>query len=285
MKLIGKLLQDPLAISRAGKQEEKPEEKPKRGRKPAITPERTDKPLVERSVSMSNSLARGAQNLNLSQKRLLALALAKTDSVPVLDLQNATRNETGWRVRLFAHEYAESYEVDINTAYEQLQTSSHTLLKTLWKVVHEGRKGPVITEGQWLAMAEYSSGEGRVDITFHHKIAPHLLALRSQFTTYKLKQAAALRSIYSWRMFECLRSWQSTGEWRVSIEDFHLAMDAPESCRADFGQLKRRIIDPAVLELKKKDGFIVEWDTERAGRKVIGLVFRFSPDPQGRLPI
>ena len=86
-------------------------------------------------------------------------------------------------------------------------------------------------------------------------------------------------------MFECLRSWQSTGEWRVSIEDFHRAMDAPESCRADFGQLKRRIIDPAIQELKKKDGFIVEWDAERAGRKVIGLVFRFSPDPQGRLAI
>ena len=91
MKLIGKLLQDPLAISRAGKPGDEPEEKPKRGRKLAITPERTDKPLVERSVSMSNSLTRGAQNLNLSQKRLIALALAKTDSIPVLDLQNATQ--------------------------------------------------------------------------------------------------------------------------------------------------------------------------------------------------
>ena len=103
MKLIGKLLQDPLAIARTG---DKPVEKAKRGRKAAIMAERTDKPLVERSVSISNSLARGAQNLNLSQKRLLALALAKTDSIPVLDLQNATRHETGWRVRLFAHEYA-----------------------------------------------------------------------------------------------------------------------------------------------------------------------------------
>lgn len=281
MKLISKLLQDPLAISRQAKTEDKP----KKGKKPAVVAERTDKPLVERSVSMSNALARGAQNLNLSQKRLLALALAKTDSVPAQDLLNATRDDSGWRVRLFAHEYAEAYEVDLNTAYEQLQASSHSLLKTLWKAVHEGKKGPVVTEGQWLALAEYSNGEGRVDITFHHKIAPHLLALRTQFTTYKLKQAAALRSIYSWRMFECLRSWQSTGVWRVSIDDFHVAMDAPASCVADFGQLKRRIIEPAVKELREKDSILLEWDAERSGRKVIGLVFRFSPDPQGRLEI
>lgn len=244
---------------------------------------RTDVAIPDRSVSMSNALARGAQGLSLSQKRIIALAMAMTDSVPAKDLLAGQSN--GWTVRLLAHDYAETYEVDANTAYEQLQDGARSLLKCLWRTVSQGRKGPVITEGQWLSLAKYSKGEGRVDITFHHQVAPHLLALRSQFTTYKLKQAAALRSIYAWRLFECLQSWKSKGRWSPDIEEFHKAMEAPASCLANFKDLRRRVIEPAVKELKEKDGLLLEWEPVKAGRKVTGLDFKFSPDPQGRLAL
>jgi Protein involved in initiation of plasmid replication len=252
-------------------------------RKARVLKPRTDVAIADRSVSMSNALARGAQGLSLSQKRIISLAMADTDSLPARDLM--TGQIHGWTVRLLAHDYAETYEVDANTAYEQLKTGAHSLLKTLWRTVSMGRKGPSVTEGQWLSLAKYSKGEGRVDITFHPHIAPHLLALRKQFTTYKLKQAAALRSIYAWRLFECLQSWQSTGRWTPDIAEFHKAMEAPASCVKDFGQLKRRVIEPAVKELREKDGVRLEWEPVKAGRKVVGLDFKFSPDPQIKLDL
>jgi plasmid replication initiation protein len=46
-----------------------------------------------------------------------------------------------------------------------------------------------------------------------------------------------------------------------------------------------RIIEPAVTEIRAKNNLVLDWEAERAGRKVIGLVFRFSPDPQGRLDL
>lgn len=244
---------------------------------------RTDLPIEERYVSMSNALARGAQGLRLSQKRIFAMAMAKTDSVPARDL--ASSQFGGWTVRLLAHEYAETYEVDPNTAYEQLQDGCRSLLKCLWRTVSEGPRGPIVTEGPWCVLAKYSKGEGRVDLSFSPHVAPHLLALRSQFTTYKLKQAAALRSIYAWRLFECLQSWRTKGQWKPTIDEFQRAMGAPASCVKDFGQLKRRVIEPAVKELREKDGLLLEWGQEKAGRKVIGLVFKFRPDPQGKLAI
>jgi plasmid replication initiation protein len=62
-------------------------------------------------------------------------------------------------------------------------------------------------------------------------------------------------------------------------------MDAPESCKANFKDLRRRIIEPAVHELRQKDNLILEWEAQKAGRKVIGLAFKFAPDPQGKLEI
>lgn len=244
---------------------------------------RTDVAIPDRHVNMSNALARGAQGLNLSQKRIIALAMAHTDSVAAKELISGSM--VGWKVRLFAADYAEAFEVDANTAYEQLKDGSRSLLKCLWRTTRQGPKGEIITEGQWLSVAEYSKGEGRIDITFHHKVAPHLLALRSHFTTYKLKQAAALRSIYAWRLFECLKSWDSKGQWKPTIEEFHKAMEAPTSCKANFGMLRRRVIDPAIKELREKDNYLIDWNTEKAGRRVIGLVFTFKPNPQGSLDL
>ena len=143
----------------------------------------------------------------------------------------------------------------------------------------------IVREGNWVSVIEYCEGEGRVEITFTPEVAPHLLALRTEFTTYKLKQAAALRSIYAWRLFECLQSWKSTGFWRVAIEDFQKAMDAPASCCTDFFNLRNRIIEPAVAELRAKDGLLIDWTPTKAGRKVTGLEFRFETDPQGRLAL
>lgn len=244
--------------------------------------QRTDIAIPDRHVSMSNALTRGSHCLTLAEKRIVSMALALTDSVPAKDLMDAQRG-AGWSVRIAATEYAETYDIDANTAYEQLQESARMLLKRQWKTTHEGPRGLVVREGNWVSLVEYSKGEGYVRVRFTPEVAPHLLALRSQFTSYKLKQTSALRSIYAWRLFECLQSWKTKGKWSPTIEEFQRAMDAPESCKKDFFNLRARIIEPAIHELRQKDNLILEWEPVKAGRKVIGLVFKFAPDPQGKL--
>jgi len=251
-----------------------------------MTKERTDKAIGERHVNMSNALTRGAHSLSLAEKRIVALALVKTDSIPAQDLFFGVKN--GWGVTIYAQEYAETYDIDASTAYEQCKHSAQALLDRKWKLIEPSktRKGQtVVMEGNWVSRIKYEDGAGYVEICFTPHVAPHLLGLRNQLTTYKLKQAAALRSIYAWRLFECLLSWRGTGCWKPTIEEFQHAMDAPESCRANFKDLRIRIIEPAVKELREKDNLAIEWEPKKTGRKVVGLVFKFRPDPQGKLDL
>ncbi|KAF0190346.1 MAG: initiator RepB protein [Gammaproteobacteria bacterium] len=248
--------------------------------------ERTDLPMGDRNVNMSNALARGAHSLSLAEKRIIAIALAKTDSIPAHELFLGARN--GWGVILNAKEYAETYDVDTNTAYEQLKHSAQALLDRKWKIVEpsQTRAGRTVTmEGNWVSRIKYEDGAGYVEVSFTPHVAPHLLALRNHFTTYKLKQAAALRSVYAWRLFECLQSWRDKGRWSPTITEFHSAMDAPASCQANFKDLRIRIIEPAVKELREKDNLAIEWEPKKAGRKVTGLMFKFKPEPQGKLDL
>jgi plasmid replication initiation protein len=120
-----------------------------------------------------------------------------------------------------------------------------------------------------------------MELGFSHEMTPHLTLLRSQFTSYKLKQASALRSIYSWRLFELLMQFKTTGVLHISIDDFFLAMEPPEAYRSNFKDLRKRIIEPAVAELREKDGMEVEWTPKKqGGRKITALEFIFKKQPR-----
>lgn len=228
----------------------------------------------DQNINMSNALARASHGLSLAEKRVIAMGLAMTDSVPAMALIDASNN--GWSVKITALDYASTFDVDVNTAYDQLKEAGDKLINRYVTQIVETKRGTKEIKTNWCGQVVYHKNEGWISVDFSRYISPHLLALRTKFVTYKLKQAAALRSTYSWRLFECLQSWRDTGLWVVGIEDFTRAMDVPEKYRQDFADIRRRVIEPAVAELILKNGLMIDWGTRKSGRKVVGLEFRFA---------
>jgi plasmid replication initiation protein len=230
-------------------------------------------------VTMSNALTSAAQRLSLAEKRVMMFAVGHLD---VFRRNGGT--ETGM-VKLSAHSYAEEFGIDIDTAYNQLQSCAESIItKQVWWY-EEAKRGVKKVQINWLSKAEYYKGEGTVSLWFTSHIAPHLLQLKGQFTTYQLAQASALRSIYSWRLLELLSQYRKTGWRQIDLVEFHHAMEATDKQRKDFAAVRRKIIDPAVKELREKDGWLIDWTAIKTGRKVTALRFEFSRDPQGHLDI
>lgn len=238
----------------------------------------------KRWISMSNALIRAGHGLSLAEKRLVAIALSKLDSRNRIDAVQPPAT------RITASEYAAHAQVSMDTAYDQLQEASERLLDrkiTFFEPAHK-RKGkptePKKVIMHWVGEIGYKKGEGWVELYWWTRLLPHITALKKQFTSYQLHQASTLRSIYSWRLFELLMRFESTGWAEYTIEDFCTSMDATEKQRSDFGNIKRRMIEPAVKELREKNGWIIDWEpSKREGRRVAALRFEFRRDPQGRL--
>lgn len=244
--------------------------------------DKKDDCILAQYVNMSNAVIHSAQGLDLAAKRAIMLALAKTDSVPAANLAKATRE--GWKVRLTAQEYAESFKVDARTAYEQLQQARDRFLKRAIRRLEHDKRGKLVEHHYvWLTGATYHHGEGWVELRFSHEVAPFLLGLRREFTSYQLQQASALRSVYSWRLMECLESWKKTGLWFVEVDKFGHLMEVPPSLQGNYGQMKRRVIEPAIKELRDKNGMNVQFKEIKTGRKVLALEFSFEPSAQQRL--
>lgn len=239
-------------------------------------------PVGHRWVTMTNALARAGQGLTLGEKRLIMCAISRLDS-------KANRSSCPEKIRISASEFAEVFEMDKDQAYKQLKAAADHLFEReirFFKPSYK-RNGAALEASQermrWVSTAKYEPNQAWVSLTFNTDLLPHLTGLQKQFTSYQLRQASSLRSLYSWRLLELLTRFESSGWAEYSVDDFATAMDATDKQRLDFNNIKRRIIEPAVKELSEKDNWLITWKAQKAGRKVTGLRFDFQRNPQGQL--
>lgn len=228
---------------------------------------------------MANTLVRASHGLNLGEKRLVSMAVAK--------LSPKAAALPGKPVKISAHEFAEQFGVDPDVAYTQLRAAQDRLYqRSITHLEHFGANGQRVrvSKMRWVSSIHYEKGGGEVAIAFAPEIAQFLVNLKKHFTTYQLKQAAALRSVYTWRLFENLESHRSLGKWKVDIERFHAVMETPKSYRTNFAQTRRWVLDPAISELAAKCELAVEVEPQKRGRRIVGLVFTFEPIRQMALP-
>ena len=137
--------------------------------------------LSNRNVVISNYVARSAQTLSLSEKRILMAGIAQLGGV------NA-------EVVLSAQEYADTYGVDVHTAYDQLKAAAGALMKrTLSWQIQDGKKIGVNTQSGFRDTG-ISKTKVLLNLSFLNIFSPSCLNFR-EFTKYQLKQATALRSI------------------------------------------------------------------------------------------
>ena len=131
--------------------------------------------LSNRNVVISNYVARSAQTLSLSEKRILMAGIAQLGGV------NA-------EVVLSAQEYADTYGVDVHTAYDQLKAAAGALMKrTLSWQIQDGKKIGV-QHTIWVQGYRYFKDQGIVKFKFSEYIFPSCLNFRENLQNINLSR-------------------------------------------------------------------------------------------------
>ncbi len=230
---------------------------------------------LKQQVSIANELIKSAQGLNIGEKRLLMLAVSKLDSKAKPSIQGAT-------VSISVSEMVEMFGLNSDKAYQEAKKAAEGIMKRQIRLKSNNADSELM---QWVGKSKYNSGEGWILIEFYYGLFPHLFELKSHFTSYRLSRASGLQSVYSWRLFELLMQFKKTGLLNILIDDFHHSLETPQTYHADFSLLRARVIEPAVREIREKDGLAVQWEAKKAGRKVVSLCFTFPTEQQNTLPL
>lgn len=228
--------------------------------------------LSEHLISKSNSLIRASYKLTLQEQRLILAAISKLDSRKLGIRPGADQSH----VRITAEEFSETFGIATKNAYNELRAATNDLFQR--QIVEID--GKQTTKLRWVSKVKYHDGEGWADLTFAQDILPYLTLLRKQFTSYKLKQVAGLRSVYSIRIFEMCAQFSDFGLLRISLADLITSLDLPYSRYID---VVRRVIQPACDELRAKSNLEISWRPIKEGRAVKTIEFVFSEAPQKKL--
>lgn len=239
----------------------------------------TDTTLGELHVNMSNTLTRAAHGLNLIEKRVVSACIAQIDNMRIAEHGNFNQ----MLVRLDALTYGAQFGVGNNNAYAELRTAAEKLFDRYITIQRQTPTGLKEHKFRWVSGIEYHHGEGWLELNFTREVMPYITLLRKDYTSYKLKLASALRSVYSWRLLELFKQWRKTNALYITLDDFRHAMQVPDNYA--YINIKQRCIDPAIKELSEKNNLIIEWEAIKKGRAVTSLSFKWKQNDQIQLEL
>jgi len=202
-------------------------------------------------VVKDNALINASYNLDLSEQRLILLAILEAR-------QSNTPNDKD--LTIHAESYINHFNVHRNTAYKVLKDACKSLFDRRFsyqKLTQKGNIENVIS--RWVQRISYVENEALVRIKFSDDVVPLITNLEKHFTSYELEQVSSLTSVYAIRLYELLIAWRSTGKvTMVELEELRLNID----------------------QINKYTDIKAEYEQHKRGRSIIGFSFKFQQKQQ-----
>lgn len=224
-------------------------------------------PLI---VVKANKVIEASYLLSLSEQRVLLACIAQIDSREELTEQ--------FQFEVSAAEIVDLAGLDnFSNAYRDLKKAAEKLYDRSVIIDDPDPDNPQIKQRKtrWISSIDYIPGEGKLVLKFASGIIPYLSRLSKEFTKYKLKHVARFESIYSIRLYELLVQWSSVGEREIEVEWLKKQFQVGDKYKR-LGDLKKRVIDPAIEEINAHSNLWVEYGQRKSGRTVTHFQFKFG---------
>jgi hypothetical protein len=250
---------------------------------------------------MDNSIGKASYNLSVSEQRLLLSALAQIPKNEPIDPKQAyyiTRDDF---IRLGAN--ADQATRDIRNATKDLMKKT-LLIETnagvlefhwLSEVLRFDKNADARLKLKYPNPEDYKNylnglrkynlleslpfGRHSDDIVarvvFDSRILPLLSELKANFTQFLLDDVAGFGSVYSFRFYQMMMQFKSTGYCKISLEDLRYSLALFEKYEATK-DLRKWVIDTAIKEINEKTPYKVSYELIKSGRKFTHLELKFK---------
>jgi len=219
----------------------------------------TDKDYI---VTKSNDLINCSYDLSLQEQKII-LTLASMVQPKDEDFKPYT-----FKIK----DFMELLGVKSTTKYIEIPK----ITKELMAKVFEIKRGEKVIQLAWLSSAEYEKGTGLVELEFSPKLKPYMLGLKERYTSYKIGNVLSLRSKYSLRLYEILKSNLYKKDVIIEIEELKKVLRATEKSYSVYRNVKTRIVLQAQKEFKLKTDINFTFEEIKTGRKVTSIKFTIN---------
>lgn len=130
---------------------------------------------------------------------------------------------------------------------------------------------------RWLSYVKINKKSEKVQIEIDRTIAPFLFGLKEKFTQYQLYNILAMRSSFSVRIYELMKSYAFQKSKTFEVSELKRLLGVEEVKSYDrFPDFRRKVLEKAREEINELTDINIYFEPITKGKKVVKIKFRID---------
>lgn len=210
-------------------------------------------------VVKSNQLIEARYRLSLQESRVILWLL----------MQICPDDEDFKQHKIDIKEFAKMIGAEVDNQYSKLRSVTKRLMQRAIEIYNPEKKEWL--QVSWLSSIKYQSTKGCVLLRFDPELKPYLLKLKGHFTKLEVADLLQLKSIYSIKIFELLKQYESIKKRKISVEDLRAYCGIQKGKYRHYNAIKLYVIERAAAEINAKTEYEVDYKEIKESRKIVTI--------------
>lgn len=222
--------------------------------------------------------------LSLVEQKTIAFICSMIKPIKAIDRANGVPFQLDYQFNI--RDYCKVCGIDYNsgTNYADIKDTLKKLRdRSMWMTLEDGTESLV----GWLSKVRTNKKSGIAEIKLDEDLVPYLFDLGKRFTQYQLYNILAMKSAFSVRLYELLKSYliKDSASKNFDIDELkHLLMVEDVKSYDRFPDFRRKVLEKAQEEINELTDINIYFEPITKGRKVIKVKFRIAlKDPIERM--
>lgn len=213
-----------------------------------------------RVVKSNDLIQKSRFSLSLQEQKIILYLISK------IKPEDMELYEHSFDIRDFCHVCGLDYDNGKN--YKNIKDTLKTLRdKSIWVEIEKGTE----TTLAWISSVSITKKSGIVKIKLDDMMKPYLIQLQEKFTQFELLYTLAMKSQYSVRLYEILKSYEYRHSHVFTIDELKIRLSAENYNR--FHDFQRKVIDISMREINELSDLNVVCTLIKEGRSYTKIKF------------
>lgn len=130
---------------------------------------------------------------------------------------------------------------------------------------------------RWLSKVWANKRSGKVKVRLDEDLVPYLFDLGEKFTQYQLYNILSMKSAFSVRIYELMKSYAFQKSKTFDIDELKRLLKLEDvKSYSQFAPFRQKVLDKAAEEINAYTDLNIRYETITKGRKVIKIKFYIS---------
>lgn len=218
-------------------------------------------------VKCNDLIQRNRFELSLMEQKTVAYICSMIQ--PMQKSESGFQSEYEFKIRDYCKICDIDYDNGANYAYVK-ETLKKLRDRSMWMTLEDGSETVV----GWLDRVTTNKKSGLAHIRIDDRLIPYLFDLKQQFTQYQLYNILGMKSAFSVRIYELMKSYSFRHTIIFELNELkELLMVEHVKSYVNYKDFRVKILEKAQTEINELTDINIEFEPIKTGRKVTSIKF------------